>query len=716
MKDPVCGMAVDTAAPRGGTHRHHDVLYGFCNPRCRERFAADPESFLNPTAPSALLPGLYYCPMDPEIQQNTPGVCPQCGMALEHTGPAPAGPSEDERRMVRLFWVSLVGTVPVFVLGMRHGGAVSGWVQAALAAPVVFGAGGTFFKRGVAGLPRANMFTLISLGNLTAYLFSLWTLVTGGHAVYFESAAVITSLVLLGQSLEGRARRRTGDAIRSLMALSPRTARRVRGDGVEEEVPTDALRPGDLVRVRAGERIPADGRLTEGHTAVDESFLTGEPVPVEKKPGDPLVGGGVNGPGSFLFRVERAGAATTLAHIVRTVEEAQRGRAPVQNLVDRVSAFFVPAVVLVALAALLGGLGWGPEPRWAFAVTNAVSVLVVACPCALGLATPMSLTVALGRGAREGVLVRNPEALQKLASVDLLAFDKTGTLTQGKPRLIEVRPVPGVTRTDALARAAGLARASVHPLSMALVGSALEEGVRAADVEGAHAVAGAGVHGEIDGRAYFLGRPSTLITGLAVELRAADRPEALFLFEDPVRSEAPSLLSNLRRAGVELALLTGDRSENARSLAEGLGIARWRGGLLPEEKRDVVRQWRAAGRRVAMAGDGVNDAPALAEADAGLALGTGADVALQTADIVVLGGDLAGIGRALRLARDTLRNIRQNLFFAFGYNAVGVLIAAGVFYPLWGWRLSPWIAGAAMSVSSLTVVVNALRLNARRSL
>lgn len=649
MKDPVCGMAVDPAAPRGGTHRHRAVLYGFCNPRCRERFAADPESFLNPTAPSALPFGLYYCPMDPDITQNAPGVCPQCGMALESLGPAPAGPSADERRLSRLFWASLLGTVPVFVLNMRHGGPVAGWVQAALAAPVVFGAGATFFKRGVAGLPRANMFTLISLGNLTAYFFSVWTLVTGGHAVYFESAAVITSLVLLGQSLEGRARRKTGDAIRSLMALSPRTAWRVRGDGVEEEVSTEALRPGDLVRVRAGERIPADGRLTEGHTAVDESFLTGEPVPVEKKPGDPLVGGGVNGCGSVLFRVERAGAATTLAHIVRTVEEAQRGRAPIHNLVDRVSAFFVPAVILVALGALVGGLVGGPEPRWAFAVTNAVSVLVVACPCALGLATPLSITVALGRGALEGVLVRNPEALQKLANVDMLAFDKTGTLTRGKPRLVDVRSIPGVTRADALARAAGLARASVHPLSTALVGSALEEGLRATDVEGAQTVPGAGVHGTIDGRAYFLGRPSTAITGLAVELRAGDRPEAFFVFEDATRPEARALLSDLRRAGVEPALLTGDRSENARSLAEDLGIERWRGDLLPGDKRDIVRAWRAAGRRVAMAGDGVNDAPALAEADAGLALGTGADVALQTADIVVLGGNLAGIGRALRL-------------------------------------------------------------------
>ncbi len=708
-------MEVDAAAPRGGTHPHAGVLYGFCNPRCRERFAADPARFLNPAPVPPPVSGLYYCPMDPEIVQEGPGTCPKCGMALEPRTTAPAGPSDEERRVSRLFFWSLLGTLPVFVLGMRHGGATSGWIQAALAAPVVFGAGAPFFKRGVAGLPRANMFTLISLGNLAAFAFSLWTLATGGHAVYFESAAVITSLVLLGQSLESRARRRTGDAIRALMALSPRTARRVRSDGVEEEVPADALRPGDRVRVRAGERVPADGTVTEGHSAVDESFLTGEPVPVEKKPGDRLVGGAVNGNGAFLFRVERAGASTTLAHIVRTVEEAQRGRAPVQNLVDRVSAVFVPAMIVIAALALLGGLRWGPEPRWAFAVTNAVAVLVVACPCALGLATPMSLMVALGRGARAGVLVRNPEALQKLAGVDLLAFDKTGTLTRGKPRLMETRPAPGVARADALVEAAGLAGASVHPLSAALVAAAAAAGLRPADVTGARVVPGEGVHGEIDGRARFLGRPATDAGGLAVELRSTDRALALFAFEDALRPEAPALLASLRRSGVEPALLTGDRGENARAVADRLGIARWRGDLLPAGKRDVLREWRAAGRRVAMAGDGVNDAPALAEADAGLALGTGADVALQTADIVVLGGDLAGVARALALARATLRNIRQNLFFAFVYNAVGVLIAAGVFYPLWGWRLSPVIAGAAMSLSSLTVVANALRLNARQS-
>jgi len=710
-------MRVDPAAPRGGVHRHQGVVYGFCNPRCRERFAAAPETFLGPrpaAAPAA--PGTsYYCPMDPDIVRDAPGVCPRCGMALEPMGPTPAGPSEEERRMARLFLWSLLGTIPVFLLAMRHGGAVSGWVQAALSAPVVFGSGGVFFKRAVAGWPRANMFTLISLGNSAAYFFSLWTLARGGHAVYFESAAVVTTLVLLGQILEGRARRKTGDAIRSLLALSPRTARRVAADGREETVPADLLRPGDTVRVRAGERIPADGALTEGHSTVDESFYTGEPVPREKKPGDPVIGGALNGAGAFLFRVERAGSETALAHIVRTVETAQRGRAPIQNLVDKVSAVFVPAVIVVAAVALGAGLRWGPEPRWAFALTNAVSVLVVACPCALGLATPMSLMVALGRGAREGVLVRAPDALQKLAGVDLIAFDKTGTLTEGRPRLTAVTCAAGGTRGDALRWAAAVARGSVHPLSEAVVRAADGEGLAPLRAEDTRSVPGEGVHATVEGRSLFLGRPATNAAGLAVELRAGTDRLALFQFQDALRPDAAGLVADLRKAGVEPALLTGDSEENARAAARALGIDRWRAGLRPEDKGAALRAWRGEGRRVAMAGDGVNDAPALAEADAGLALASGADVAIQTADIVLLHGGVAAVLRAVRLARATLRNIRQNLFFAFFYNVLGVLVAAGVFYPLWGWRLSPLVAGAAMSFSSLTVIGNALRLTRSRS-
>lgn len=705
-------MTVDPAAPRGGVYTHAGVRYGFCNPRCRDRFAADPLSFLDPRpVPAPAAPGTrFYCPMDPDIVRDGPGVCPRCGMALEPLGPAPAGPSDDERRMARLFVWSLVGTVPVFVLGMRHGGAVSGWAQAALSAPVVFGAGAVFFKRAVAGWPRANMFTLIALGNVAAYFFSLWSLARGRHEVYFESAAVVTTLVLLGQSLEGRARRKTGDAIRSLLALSPRNARRVASDGTETSVPADALRPGDTVRVRAGERVPADGALTEGHSTADESFYTGEPVPRELKPGDLVLGGALNGAGTFLFRVERSGSETTLAHIVRTVETAQRGRAPIQHVVDRVSAVFVPAVMVVAAVAFVAGLRWGPDPRWAFALTNAVSVLVVACPCALGLATPMSLMVALGRGAREGVLVRAADSLQKLARVDLLAFDKTGTLTEGRPRLIEISLEKGVSRADALAWAAGLARTSVHPLSESIVRAGDAEGIRPAHAEKSRAVPGEGVYGDVDGRLLFLGRPAERAEGLAVELRAGAERLATFFFTDALRPDAARLVRELKKAGVEPALLTGDNERNARDVANALGIGRWHAQLRPEDKSAILRAWRGEGRRVAMAGDGVNDAPALAGADVGLALATGADVAIQTADIVLLNGGLDRVLKALGLARAVMRNIRQNLFFAFFYNAVGVLVAAGALYPWWGWRLTPMVAGSAMSFSSLSVMANALRL------
>lgn len=641
-------------------------------------------------------------------------------MALESASANDGAASTEERRLVRRFLWSLAGTLPVFVLGIGHGAAWepswSGPVQAVLAAPVVFIAGAPFFKWGGQGLRqgRANMFTLIALGILASYFASLGWLLTGPNrhrTLYFESAAVITTLVWLGQVLEGRARRKTGNAIRSLMDLSPRQARRRDPDGVERDVPAIDLTLHDVVRVRAGERIPADGWVVEGSGAVDESLLTGEAVPVTKHAGDRVVGGTMNGAGSFLFRVSAAGRSTVLAHIVRTVEEAQRSRAPVQQWADRVAAVFVPAVILVALGA---GIVWflsGPAPRGSWALSAAVSVLVVACPCALGLATPMSVLVALGRGARAGILIRNAAALQTLARVNTLAFDKTGTLTMGRPRLLEIRPAAGVAAEDALTWAAALEQGVVHPLATAFLDAARERRLDLPVPDRIESQPGEGLTGEVGARRFSLLRPSRAEeNALLAELKEGDRSLALFVFDDEPRPGVAGLLAVLRRLGIEPLLLTGDREGPARRLADQLGLTHWRAGLRPEEKRAEIQRLRRSGRLIAMVGDGVNDAPALAEADAGLALGSGADAALQAADIVLLGGDLSGAVRAVRLARLTLANIKQNLFFAFLYNGIGVALAAGVFYPFGGWRLTPMAAGAAMSLSSLSVILNALKL------
>lgn len=713
-------MEVSASAP-GGRWTYRGTLYAFCNPRCNGRFQSNPESFLHPGPVDTSPASGYFCPMDPDVLSPVPAACPRCGMALEPAEASADGPSAEERGSWKRFFISASLTLPVFLLAMgsmHSGGSPAGlWVQAALATPVVFWAGAPFWVRGVGGLRRgaANMFTLVSLGNGAAYFFSLFVLLTqAGGPVYFESAAVITTLVLLGQALETGARRKTRGAVRALLDLSPKTSRRLDDAGGETDVPAGSLLPGDRVRVRPGERVPADGILLDGGSAVDESMLTGEPWPVEKERGDRVVGGTLNGNGSFILRVEKSGRDSVLTHIVRTVEEAQRTRAPIQTLVDRVAAVFVPTVVGVAALTFVLWLWWGPTPSWPRAVLNAVSVLVVACPCALGLATPMSITVALGRGARAGVLVRNAEAFQKLASVDTLAFDKTGTLTEGRPRLVDLQTEPGVSPDDALRWAASLERGSEHPLARAFLEAARAKALSLSEPADFQNVPGQGISGTVDGHRVEVGRgdpgPNAPLDRLSADLRIDGRRAARFFFEDPLRPNALAVVAALKSLGLRPLLLSGDAPAAVRALADRLGIAEARGGLSPEGKRDAVRELKAAGARVAMAGDGVNDAPALAEADAGLALGTGTDVAIQTADIVLLKGDLIGAVRAVRLARDTLTNIRQNLFFAFFYNLLGVAIAAGALYPLTGLFLSPMIAGAAMSLSSLSVIGNALRL------
>jgi len=753
--DPVCGMKV-TADPAKSVS-HEGTTYYFCSTRCMEKFSADPlryaEKKKRPGAEAA--PGaIYTCPMHPEVRQVGPGNCPKCGMALE-----PVLASADERPnpelldMTRRFWIGLVLTVPVFALEMSgHVGlglhrimsaSVLGWVQFLFSIPVVLWAAWPFFVRGWNSLVSRslNMYTLIALGTGVAFAYSAFALLApgvfpaafrdaSGHVgLYFEAAAVISVLVLLGEVLQLRARDNTSNAIRALLKLAPDTAIRIRPDGNDEEVALELVVKGDRLRVRPGEKVPVDGVVLEGHSSVDESLVTGEPLPLEKNAGAKVTGGTINGTGSFVMRAERIGAETLLAQIVHMVAEAQRTRAPIQKLADVVSAIFVPAVVGIAVVAFFVWSIYGPPPAMAFALVSAVSVLIIACPCALGLATPMSIMVGTGRGAQAGVLFRNAEALERMERIDTLVVDKTGTLTEGKPKLASVIVADGVDEERMLRIAASLERGSEHPLAAAILQGAKDRGASLLPVEGFNAVTGKGVEGTLEGRRVALGNLRFAESLAKVPQTLRDRADSLrrngetvvFLVEegriagilgvaDPIKASTPEALRALAAEGIRVVMLTGDNAITAQAVAKRLGIAEVRADVLPQEKGAVVKALRDEGCAVAMAGDGVNDAPALAQAEVGIAMGTGADVAIQSAGITLVKGDLRGIVRARRLSRATLRNIRQNLFLAFVYNALGVPIAAGVLFPWTGLLLNPMIAAAAMSASSVSVVVNALRL------
>jgi len=765
VKDPVCGMTVDPAK----TPHHYrldDSEYHFCSAGCRTRFAADPDRYLNPadTDPAVTRPALgalseapegavWTCPMHPEVRRDAPGSCPICGMALEPLEPLlEEGPNPELVDMTRRFWLSAVLAVPLLVLTM--GAELFGlhllpmgqsvWVQLALATPVVLCGGWPFFVRGIASIRtrHLNMFTLIGLGVGVAYGYSVVATLfpdsfpaslrtMGGMVpVYFEAAAVIVALVLLGQVLELRARSATGRAIRALLGLAPKTARAVHPDGREEDIPLDHVHLGQLLRVRPGEKVPVDGSVIEGRSSVDESMISGEPVPVEKQPGDCVTGATVNGTGSLLMKAERVGRDTMLAQIVRMVAEAQRSRAPVQALADTVAGWFVPAVVTVAVLAFAIWAIWGPEPRLSHALINAVAVLIIACPCALGLATPMSIMVGTGRGATAGVLVKNAEALETMEKIDTLVVDKTGTLTLGKPRLVGVETANGWAGDEVLALAAALEKGSEHPLAAAIVEGAAARGVAVAASSDFASLTGMGVTGLVGGRSVALGNKalmetrgvSPVVLEAAADARRGEGQGVMFVavdgvlaglvaVADPVKDSARDAIAALRREGVRLVMLTGDNRRTAEAVARAIGgIDEVMADVLPEQKKQVVESLRQQGRRVAMAGDGINDAPALAAADVGIAMGTGTDVAMESASVTLVKGDLGGIVRARRLSRAVMRNIRQNLFFSFVFNAAGVPIAAGLLYPLFGILLSPIIAGAAMSFSSVAVIGNALRL------
>jgi Cu+-exporting ATPase len=757
-KDPVCGMSVD---PHSAKHRreHGGRTYYFCSARCADKFEAAPEKYLGPasaTARPAPKDDVYTCPMHPEIEQVGPGNCPICGMALEPKMVTleEQGPSAEYLDMRRRFWVSAILSVPLLLwamgdhlIGIDTSHAIprqlAHWIQLLLATPVVLWAGWPIFKRCWASFRKLspNMWTLIGIGVGAAYLYSVVATVAPGIFpdgfrgaegqvdVYFEAAAVIVALVLLGQVLELRARERTSGAIKALLGLAPKTARRVRDDGADEEVPFEEVQVGDRLRVRPGDKIPVDGEVLEGRSTVDESMLTGEPVPVEKTPGERVSAGTVNQTGSFVFRAERVGSETMLAQIVQMVAEAQRSRAPIQRLVDVVAGWFVPAVVVIAIIAFVAWSIFGPSPSMAYGLIAAVSVLIIACPCALGLATPMSIMVGTGRGAQAGVLIKNAEALERFAKVDTLVVDKTGTLTEGKPKVTTLVPVEGMDERELLRLAASLERASEHPLAAAIVAAAKERGLEIVEAGEFASITGKGVRGIVDGRAVAIGNQRLLESlnvdpgplaaraerrraeGETVMFVAVDgRPAGLVGVADPIKESTPGALRALREEGLHIVMLTGDNRTTAEAVARKVGIDEVQAEVLPEHKNEVVRRLRAEGKVVAMAGDGINDAPALAQADVGIAMGTGADVAMESAGITLVKGDLRGLVRAHRLSEATMRNIKQNLFFAFIYNALGVPLAAGVLYPFTGLLLSPIIAAAAMSLSSVSVIANALRL------
>ena len=758
VQDPVCGMSVDPASAAGHVDYQGQTYY-FCNSSCLRAFEANPAQYLSPgKKPAASAPKNkqveYTCPMHPEIVRSSPGACPICGMALELREITVEEVNPELQDMTRRFWVSVTLTAPILALmvsemipgrPLQHllGASVVSWMQLALATPVVLWAGFPFFERGWASIKNRslNMFTLIALGTGTAYLYSLVALLfpaiippsfrehDGGLALYFEPAAVIITLILLGQVLELRARSRTGSAIRSLLGLAPKTALLIREDSREEEAPLESVRVGDRLRVRPGEKVPVDGVVIEGSSSVDESMITGEPMPVEKGPGSQVTAGTVNGTGSFVMRAERVGSDTVLAHIVRLVGEAQRTRAPIQRLADVISAWFVPAVILIAVVTFAVWALFGPEPRLAHALVNSVAVLIIACPCALGLATPMSIMVAMGRGASAGILIRNAEALETLEKVDSLLVDKTGTLTEGKPQLVSIVTLPGYEEAEILRLAASLERASEHPLAQAILRGAEQRGIVPGHVRDFESHTGMGVTGTVEGRSVAIGNPR-LFGALSIDPKPVDeraeelrgegqtvvlvavdgRAAGILGVADPIKPSTAEAIALLHEAGVRVVMVTGDSRVTAEAVARKLGIDDVLAEVLPEQKSEAVKQFQAAGHRVAMAGDGINDAPALAQADVGIAMGTGTDVAMESAAITLVKGDLRGVARARRLSQATIRNIRQNLFFAFLYNALGVPIAAGVLYPFFGIVLSPMLASAAMTFSSVSVIGNALRL------
>jgi Cu+-exporting ATPase len=752
--DPVCGMTVDPATSK---HRfdHAGDTFHFCSAGCLEKFAADPARYLKPVAqPEPIAGAIYTCPMHPQVRQDAPGSCPICGMALEPLVATADTPENHELAdMTRRLWIALVLAAPVVVLDMgAHLGLhdivpakLAGWIEFAFATPVVLWAGLPFFHRAWASIVHRslNMFSLIALGTGAAYLYSLVATVApswfpagfrtmdGTVPVYFEAASVITVLVLLGQVLELRAREQTGGAIRALLNLAPKTARRLNNNGQDEEIPLADVHPGDRLRVRPGDGVPVDGTVLEGASAVDEAMVTGESMPVPKQPGDRLMAGTVNGTGSLVMRADKVGAGTLLAQIVAMVAEAQRSRAPIQSLADTVSGYFVPAVLAIAVAAFAAWALFGPAPALSYGLIAAVSVVMIACPCALGLATPVSIGVGVGKGAQMGVLIKSAEALQRLEQVDTLVVDKTGTLTMGKPKVIDIVLAPGMTEADILPLAAGLERSSEHPLAAAIVAAATERGVAPRDISGFAAVTGQGVSGKAGDRVVALGNAKFMqgiefgpLTARAEAMRA-DGATAVYLaidgktaavlaIADPIKPTTRTALDRLRADGVRVVMLSGDTATTAQAVGRQLGIEDVRGDVSPEDKHRIVRALRAEGRIVAMAGDGVNDAPALAEADVGIAMGTGTEVAMQSAGITLVKGDLEGIARARMLSRATMRNIRQNLTFAFAYNAIGIPIAAGVLYPSFGLLLSPIVAALAMSLSSVSVIGNALRLRGVR--
>jgi Cu+-exporting ATPase len=760
VKDPVCGMMVDPHTTKHRVH-HYGKPYYFCSAGCRTKFEADPARYVNgrPAMKAEAVPEgtIYTCPMHPEVRQVGPGSCPICGMALEPVlVTAEAAPNAELVDMTRRFWIGLALSLPVLALEM--GGHLTGldhyvprgtsnWIQMALGTPVVLWAGWPFFVRGWQSLVNRslNMFTLIAMGVGVAWLYSMVaTLAPGvfpaafrGHdgavAVYFEAAAVITVLVLLGQVLELRARESTSGAIRALLDLAPKTARLIRPDGTEEEVQLDSVQVGDRLRVRPGEKVPVDGVVIEGRSSVDESMVTGESMPVTKEIGAPVIGGTLNQSGALVIEAQKVGRDTMLSQIVQLVADAQRSRAPIQRLADQVSGYFVPTVIWVALLAFAAWAIWGPEPRFSYGLVAAVAVLIIACPCALGLATPMSIMVGVGRGAQAGVLIKNAEALEYMEKVDTLVVDKTGTLTEGKPAVTAVVPAEGFTEPEILGLAASVERASEHPLAVAIVTAAEARNLSTAPVEDFDSPTGKGALGTVEGHAVVLGNANFLREhgiDVAPLAKAADdlrrdgataifigvdrRPAGILAIADPVKASTPEALKALKEEGIRVVMLTGDNRTTADAVARRLGIAEVEADVLPEQKSAVVEKFKREGRVVAMAGDGVNDAPALAAADVGIAMGSGTDVAIESAGVTLLKGDLTGIVRARRLSQATMRNIRQNLFFAFIYNVAGIPVAAGLLYPIFGILLSPIIAAAAMALSSVSVIANAARLRAAR--
>ena len=755
--DPVCGMSVDLAATPhiaeyAGSH------YGFCCGHCRDKFLADPEQYLKPPGEQSEVEavsaaGSYICPMDPEVSEDRPGACPRCGMALEPLVIAVEEPPDPEAiNITRRFWLGVALGLPVLLLAMGEmvfslsvlgvtGSRMNNWLQLMLASPVVLWAGWPFYQRAWMSIVNIspNMFTLIALGVGSSYLYSLVATIVpewfpngfhgeAGVEPYFDTAVAITVLVLLGQMLEGRARSQTGAAIRALLGLTPKTARVIR-DGSERDIPLSLVRVGDLLRIRPGERIPVDGVVVDGTSAVDESMVTGESIPIEKSAKASLIGATINGTGTLTMLAERVGSDTLLAQIVRTVTDAQRSRAPIQRVADRLAAYFVPSVVGVSIAAFIGWGLWGPEPRFALALVSAVAVLIIACPCALGLATPMAIMVGTGRGASAGVLIKNAEALEALERVDTLVVDKTGTLTEGRPKVVDVYAINGFTENEVVRLSAALEQASEHPLASAVLARARMDGLSLPTAIDFQAVPGCGVTGSINGQQVALGTRELLaeraidIGLLSARADAVRRNGQTVMFlavnghavgllgvTDPVKSSTPEALELLRQDGLRLVMVTGDNALTAQAVAATLGIKEFRAGVLPATKRQIIAELQSDGHTVAMAGDGINDAPALAEATVGIAMGTGTDVAMESAGITLVKGDLRAIARARRLSRGTLRNIRQNLFLAFVYNAVGVPVAAGILYPFTGLLISPIWAGAAMTLSSLSVITNSLRL------